>query len=225
MKTELPMAKPLGSDGSKKGQLPAGSHRRVILDPPDELATLVGRICAHWSFQEWLLRQCTYTLLGVQDKQGRIAVREPRADEHVKMIQELMELAGFELALNLTDLMEDLRALKTIRDNITHGVWTQNLETGRLTLNIESGTWAPPKWRGKVSRRIVPEARGIDAEGLESVRDGIASTILVTQRLLIGLERLILASGDKYPPPRLLGNRIDDPKTGTQQPRRQASRE
>lgn len=218
------MTKPIGSDGSKKRRLPEGSHRRVILNPPDELAMLVGRICAHWSFQEWLLRQCTYTLLGVQDRQGRIAVRDPRADEQVKMIRELMELAGFELALNLTDLMEDLRALKTLRDNIAHGVWTQNLETDRLTLNIESGNWAPPQVRGKVSRRVLPEAAGIDAEGLESVRAGIASTILVTQRLLTGLEKLILASGDRYPPPRLLGNRIDDPKTGTQQPRRPASR-
>lgn len=208
---------------NKEKQPEAGSYRRVILNPPDDVCGMVGRIMAHWSFQVWLLQQCTYTLLGVGDKQGRLAVRDPRPDEHVKMIQDLMKLAGFETKLKLSELMEDLRTLKGLRDNIAHGVWTQNMETGRLTLSIDSGIWVPHKKSEKVSRRVVPEARGIDAEGLESVRDGIEGTILITQKLLVSLEKQVLALNGKYPPPRPLGRRIDDPKSGTQQPQQPTS--
>lgn len=198
--------------------LPEGAYRRPVLNPPDDISVLVGRVVAHWSFLEWLLRQCTYTLLGVSDRFGRIAVRDPRPEEHVRMIQELMELAGFSTSIKLSDLMEDLRALKNLRDSIVHGVWTENVDTGRLTISIDSGTWSPPKLTGKVSRRVVPEARGIDAEGLETVCSGIHDCILRVQRLLVDLEAQVLASNEKYPPRRPLGRRVDDSTVGTPQP-------
>ena len=120
--------------------------------------------------------------------------------------------AGFTGNVDFHALAEDLRSLKTLRDTIAHGVWTQNIKTGAITLTFESGNWTPSAKSGKVSRRIVPEARIATPEGLESVRDGIDATIRATERLLRSLEHQVASSPDRYPPQRPLQHRPDGPK-------------
>lgn len=184
--------------------------RDVVLDPSPELTALVGRIVVHWSFQVWLLQQCTYTMLGLNNAQGRIAVRDPRPHEHIEMLEQLAPLAGFTLHLDLETLKKDLRDLKSLRDSIAHGVWTRNRQTGRLTLQLDSGAWTPPGHREKRSRRHTPEARGVDAEGLESVLAGIQRTISTTDALLRSLE----AQSEALPPRPPARPRATGPRPG-----------
>ncbi len=175
--------------------------RHIIFEAPAELATLVGQIAIRWSSLVWTVQQCTYTALGLPNAQARIAVRDPRPDEHIQMIESLMKLAGFKTSTNFAGLREDLTALKGLRDNLCHGVWTTNPDSGKITIQIDSGNWVPSGHNGKRSRRETPEARGVDAEGLRSIMIGLEDCIRMLQVLLLELETQV-SSIDRYPPER-----------------------
>ena len=143
-------------------------------------------------------------------KQGRVAVRDPRPDEFIPMIEELLGLVEFKTSVDLAGLREDLRQLKSLRDAIAHGVWMEGERN--IIIQFVSGNWAPPvsgKKPTRTSRRVIPEGRPVTRESLESIRSAMRQTIKATQTLLGEVEQQAFAlrgtpprqSGAANPPP------------------------
>jgi hypothetical protein len=168
--------------------------RPTTLDLPDDIAAGVGRLMAHWSYQTFLLAKVTYTILGVSPKQARVAVRDPRPEDYVTMIEELMGLAGLTTSVSMKALKSGLKELKSLRDTIAHGLWLRNTETDALHIQMIAGSWQPDsKARKSVSRRVSPEGRPVTVAGLETMRQGTVVTINQTTKLLEEIEEQIAA--------------------------------
>lgn len=89
----------------------------ITLDLPDSHFISIGKIVAHWTPVERLLQLMAYDLLDIGPKHGRVAVRSPRAEDGLNMIQQLMALEKIEIQnLDFAALTNVLRGLKNIRD-------------------------------------------------------------------------------------------------------------
>lgn len=86
----------------------------------------IGRIVTHWSFLEWRLKNVAYALLGIGPKEGRLAVRQPRASDYVTMLQDLLDLKHVPVSVDLQKFRKLLNDLGDYRNSLVHGVWLKH---------------------------------------------------------------------------------------------------
>jgi hypothetical protein len=139
----------------------------VLRNLPIAFATEIGRIVAQYSLFEYAIKRTNYLLLGISPKQGRVAVREPRGEDLVGMAQELSSLVIPDFDFPFNDLKIVAKDLNAQRDKLAHGVW---MKKGKYKLlMITSGSWTPPKTRGRISRRIKPEGLHYNVSHLKQI--------------------------------------------------------
>ena len=109
---------------------------------PVAYSTEIGRIMTRWAFIEWQLEQITYRVVGVEQKMGRLAIKEPRVDAHVAMIADVMKLQKITVSTDLTQLSKGLVELKNFRDAIAHGIWIKHPSTKLPVLQYTKGKWS-----------------------------------------------------------------------------------
>ncbi len=109
---------------------------------PVSYSTEIGRIMTRWAYIEWQLEQITYRVVGVGQKIGRLAIREPRIDAHITMIEDVMKLRKITVNTDLTKLSIGLVQLKNFRDAIAHGIWIKHPSTKLPTLQYTKGKWS-----------------------------------------------------------------------------------
>lgn len=173
---------------------------KITVDLPDKYAALLGAVIVHWSYQEQLLADLTNALLNIGPKHGRIAVRSPRADEYVSMIQQLMLLEKVTCdPVDLDQLGKDLKELQTIRDCLAHGVWFLEPNTGLPAVQRISGNWKPDPKGPKVARRITPEGIVIDEKGFSVIIKALKATIGRTHKAHEEIAAKLEASRKKHP--------------------------
>ena len=140
---------------------------------PQEYASSVGDIVTRWSYIESTLRDTAYAILGIGPKEGRIAVREPRAKEYVLMLKELVELKKIKLSGDLKKLADSIEDFNRLRDWLAHSVWVTMDDN--VYLQVISGKWRPPKSHKSVSRRITPQGVLMRPEELTELIDLLKS--------------------------------------------------
>ena len=173
---------------------------QLTADLPEKYSALVGSIVTRWSIQERLLADLTYALLNIDLKRGRIAVRSPRANEHIVMIKQLMSLDGIQCdSIDLDKLAEQLRALESIRDLVAHGLWFVEPKTKLPAVRNTAGHWKPDPKGPKVSRRIKPEAVVFDTSSFGNILDAIEKTIRETMAAHVEITKKLQASRRKSP--------------------------
>lgn len=155
----------------------------VIADLPDTYCIGIGRIIAHWSYQEWLLQQIINKLLKIGPKQGRIAIGSPRSKDCMKRIFQLVKAENIHVQTNLNDLSEKLKNAERQRDLVGHGIWLQDANTGKIHIQDIAGKLQPPGQRKGISKRIVPKSEPIDESKLSKYTEDIKATIALTRQL------------------------------------------
>ena len=133
-------------------------HLRPLDTLPPGYSKFLGDIVARWSLIEHILTGCTYSLLRLSPKEGRIAVREPRAEDRLTMVQQLAEARGMVIAADWKTIKADLQGAQRSRDTLAHSSWHVLEGTDQVFLVQTAGNWSPPKRKGSVPRRITPEA-------------------------------------------------------------------
>ncbi len=125
---------------------------------PPVMAKLIGDITARFALVEHLLKEITRKLVGMDPKLGRVSVRQPRLEDFVDMIKEILEIEQIAHPANLDALRTRLKRAERYRDMVAHTVWQRHPETKEIYARRLSGHWPKthPK-HGGVSRRIVPE--------------------------------------------------------------------
>lgn len=152
----------------------------VARDVPDELLMKVGTIVAQWSYVEWLLRQIAYKLLDLDPKRGRVAIREPRAEQFITMFRQILQIDGTEEPKQFKELIPALRNAKKYRDILAHGIWGTDPDSGDYAIQYTGGNWQPDPGGPKISRRITPESIIVDMPVLEEIGELMATAIDLT---------------------------------------------
>jgi hypothetical protein len=127
---------------------------------------------------EGRLRNIVYSLLELKSEFGRIAVRNPRVEDSLGMIQDLMKLRGFTTTVPLkgaTGLITACKELERFRDKVAHGVWVFHGKNPTPVLQVTAGSYSEAG--EKVSARIAPMALAITLKDFQS-RAALASRAL-----------------------------------------------
>jgi hypothetical protein len=135
---------------------------------PDEFHLEIGRISVSWAYFENGVRRVIWRLLGVDERMGRVAVRDPRIDDRLEMIADLAFLKQIKIDEKRLQLLKT-RANEVLsnRDLLAHGVWVPH--QGKWFVQKVSGSY-PSEHR---KRRIAPEGMIVDIEGLQTVSNAV----------------------------------------------------
>src|SRR5689334_21042598 len=129
----------------------------LTLDIPGSFCREIGRIMVNHACIECRLRHIAYDVLGLDPKQGRLAVKEGRTHERLTLIEDLLGLRRLTVPTKMGPLKAKLQQLTVQRDQLAHGIWGRP-ENGDLHLRITRGEWQPIKGqRGKTKRLVKPE--------------------------------------------------------------------
>ena len=93
---------------------------------PQELTRQIGRIVTKHALLEWEIRQVCYAILEVGQKEGRVAIREPRSADYMTMIADLLSIHGITVSADPKELGKALKNFKFYRDALCHGVWIKD---------------------------------------------------------------------------------------------------
>jgi len=143
----------------------------------------IGRLLVADSYLDLALVQIVYDLVGVGQKEGRLAIREPRAVERLELIEDLAHVHGIKLQTDLKLLREALEKSTSNRDLVGHGIWFREPTGGGLLVRRLRGSWPKDKTGFRRSRRILPQGEHIDEEELAIMLELTEKTIQWIQDL------------------------------------------
>jgi hypothetical protein len=128
---------------------------------PAAFSREIGRIVVYWAYYEHYLTRLIWKLLNLNPASGRLAVREPRADERLELIYELALLNQLTLDKALIDSMTvQTKLLRTRRDLMAHGGWAYFPPDNSWNVHMTRGNWpaqTPVQDAPKGKRSITPE--------------------------------------------------------------------
>ncbi len=115
---------------------------------PAPISREIGRIIVHWSYFENCVYEMVWDILNLTAAAGRIAVRQPRVEDSLAMIYDLLELRRGEWDHELyKSMLARVRLLAAKRHLITHGKW-HHYERG--------STWRTDEWHVELARGSWP---------------------------------------------------------------------
>jgi hypothetical protein len=150
---------------------------------PTNYAASIGRIISRFSYAEWLVLYIVCKLLQIGPKHGRVAVRTPRVEDGITMIEQLMSLDKITVSLNTNTLKTSLKYIENERDMLAHGVWMRHPGFRTWHIQVTKGNWKPDPLSPKVSRRIKPEGREIKMAYLKDLRKKLETAIADLKQL------------------------------------------
>lgn len=174
-----------------------------------------------WAYLEHSLQTIVWMLVGVTQPVGRLAVREPRIPERVRLIEDLANLRDVELP------KEVLKAIGTQaidigrnRDLLAHGHWTFDEACSIWQVVLTRGKWSDDEPHPR-SKSIVPEALIVTKDALSAIQDQLEQVIKLSELLAGQVETLL------PPPPEVHPSQFprksptpNQPETRPQKPRR-----
>jgi hypothetical protein len=195
----------------------------VIRELPVPYLEGIGAVCFEWALLERELALVAYMVLKLGPKQGRLAVRSPRANERLTMIRQLMSLENLEAkGVDLDALGASLTKLQTLRDQMAHGTFLRGRK-GEIYLQNLSGHWKPDQKEPKVARRIKPEGVVITADDMKNLGKLIAGCTVAVHQLGLELERARGSSQQRFQQQSEQDHPQDDSNSDTSGPQPQSS--
>ena len=159
----------------------------------------IGRIITRWAVLEWRLRNTIYALLGIGPKEGRITVREQRAENYITTIKDLMKIKRISIQFDLIKYIKFLKILREHRNNLAHGIWLKHPDFEEPVLQLIKGKWNPdpsnPKTKTK--RVIDPEGALIRPQELRQFSQLIDKAIDAAAQLEDQVTRALASSRQK----------------------------
>lgn len=148
---------------------------------PAKYAVVLGRISVLWAETYWRSLQIVYLLLAIDQKQGRVAVREPRASDISGVIADLLELKKMKVSFNLKDFGKLLTTCEDERNLYTHGVWiTKSRQTG-IFVQRTSGVWESNTPIQGRKRRLTPQAIPTTLRKLETLKTNMETALSIAK--------------------------------------------
>lgn len=145
----------------------------VRTDLPEAHLTEIGRLVFQFAFIETQLWTITYHVLGLDKKQGRLAVVQRRAHEQVDLLQVLLELQNIKLPVDWKTLKAAIKEIKSYRDRVAHGVWLEHPQTANPVLQDFSTEYVQGIEKGHKAK-IHPIAAEVPIDLLRNINGNAA---------------------------------------------------
>ena len=160
-------------------------------DIPNEITLEVGNLIVRWAYLEHCLQTIVWNLAQVIQPIGRLSIREPRAEERVRLIKDLAELRGIELDETATSaISSQSREIAQHRDLLAHGHWFYDDETKNWCVVLSRGKWSDDEPHHR-SRSAVPEALNVTDVALQSIVKQLEAVIKLAELLSQQVEQQI----------------------------------
>lgn len=148
-----------------------------VSELPDDIAAGIGKIIVRWAYFEAIVQDLIWQTLGLGPAEGRIAVREPKIQERLEMLCELVtnRKCRWDDVL-YKSIRERAPPLAAKRHLLAHGGWIKH--DGEWHVQLTRGSW--PKNMAELvagSKKVVPELVLIDAERLKAATNQIDQLI------------------------------------------------
>jgi hypothetical protein len=126
-----------------------------------------------WAYFEHATRRLVWDAMQVDDRLGRVAIRDPRIDDRIAMIGDIAFLKNLKIdPAVLTLLTSRANEILRWRDLLAHGIWIP-ADHGKWFLQMTRGTYPKDHEAEHRKRLINPEGVNVDIDGLRTVSDGI----------------------------------------------------
>lgn len=175
---------------------------RIVATPeyklPASFSREIGRIMVYWAHFEQSVRRGVWEIVGVDERTGRTAVRDPRIDDRIDMILEMAFLRKIKVNEDRIKLLKN-RAIEVRgwRDVLAHGVWIRH--RSEWFVQIVAGNYPKSAISEHRKRRIAPEGVAVDLDGLRTITD--ATEMLI--EMIVGVREEVqekLAALPQTPP-------------------------
>jgi hypothetical protein len=164
---------------------------------PQSFHRQIGHIIVRWAYFEQCVRRLVWDVLGVDDKTGRIAVRDARIDDRIEMIGDIAHLRKIKIdSAALKSLEARANEVLRWRDLLAHGIWISK-DRGWL-LQMTAGKYPKNYAAEHRKRRVNPEGVNVTIEGLHNVSHAIEILIDDVLKLRDDLWRQLQSSPDKH---------------------------
>jgi len=81
-------------------------------------------------------------VVGISEEEGRLALREPRLNDRLELIADLVHLYGLKIDATLIKSMTiAIDKNVELRDAIAHGLWAYDTDRSLWALTITKGSW------------------------------------------------------------------------------------
>jgi len=112
----------------------------VTLDLEPEMNQAIGALAVKFSFLEWLVDHLVYDLIGTKTKPGRIAVSAGQTfEDRIAAAKRLLEVEEPGFHPTGRQLLNRIKRLQKFRNQLLHGIWVQDRETGKFALQLVRG--------------------------------------------------------------------------------------
>ncbi|MCA6105650.1 hypothetical protein [Bradyrhizobium cenepequi] len=164
---------------------------KTRFDIPTEITQEVGNLIVRWAYLEHCLQTIVWNLAQVIQPIGRLAIREPRAEERVRLIKDLAELRGIEIDETAARaIASQSRELALHRDVLAHGHWFYDDETKNWCVVLSRGKWSDDEPHHR-SRSAVPEALNVTDVALQGIVKQLEAVIKLAELLSQQVEQQI----------------------------------
>jgi hypothetical protein len=150
---------------------------------------------------EWLVDRLVYFVLDIDDKLGRLVVRDQDGAEQFKLLCRLLRLKGIETKTELNPIATAIRSCQSQRNDIAHSVWVVSPFTRNFMICLFRGEWSKDDDVEVKSRKLNPEGRAYPIEEAISLVSLIEGTITSLEALYSELCEIPRTSSQKSPPP------------------------
>ena len=166
---------------------------------PTRYYTEIGRIVVIFARVEGNLFHLTHTVLGIDRRHARLAVRKVRAAEQLTLIQDLAKLNGLKLNVKWGTLKSALKEAESFRDRLSHCIWLNHPNTRLPVLQDFSRAYIP-NLTADTNPRINPLAVEIPLAKLVEIRTGISEIAAALEKLETAILEQLETSPGKPPP-------------------------
>lgn len=137
---------------------------------PVSYSTEIGRIIVRWALVEWHLKRLAYDILQISPKAGRVAVQEPRVEDYITMLQDLLALRKIRLDIDWKLLRKELGEIASFRNKLAHGIWVKHPGTKTPVLQETKGKHPNEPDATQRKARINPKALRVTLANLKDYR-------------------------------------------------------
>jgi hypothetical protein len=96
-----------------------------VIDLPDSILKGIGMVLSAFAYMESRLSVVLYTLLGLDQPEGRIAFGYANPNARLKVIRLLLEWNGIQSPVEYAPLVTKIDECSAVRDQLAHGMWGQ----------------------------------------------------------------------------------------------------
>ena len=154
-----------------------------VTDLAPQILAEIGKTMVLFANLEWRLSRFAYALLGVDRNLGRIAVREPRAQDRFDMVCDLLAYREIAVRKDRAAIRQMIADCEEKRNLVAHSVWVREPKYGTTRLVKTSGHWQPtPKHPPKTKRKTAPEAVEFELEDAIALNEKLQSLIATIEK-------------------------------------------